>query len=177
MLGGDQNFDTKTVQGKELLADLLLEAGSVDVYPASLAQERLWFLDQLQGQSSAYNVHLGLWLRGSLDLDALRRSVQEIVDRHDSLRTSFRLEGAELRQLVARNFTATIPVDDVTGSPEPYADAYRLAQQAVETPFDLQIGPMFRARLLHVTPNDHVFCARCITSSPTPGLCRSWREN
>jgi thioesterase domain-containing protein len=157
MLGGDQNFDTKTVQRKELLADLLLEAGAVDVYPASLAQERLWFLDQLQGQSSAYNVHLGLWLRGSLHLDALRRSVQEIVDRHDSLRTSFRLEGAELRQLVARNFTATIPVDDVTGSPEPYAEAYRLAQQEVETPFDLQIGPMFRARLLRVTPNDYVF--------------------
>src|SRR6266576_3276915 len=157
MLGGDQNFDTKTVQSKELLADLLLEAGAVDVYPASLAQERLWFLDQLQGQSSAYNVHLGLWLRGSLHLDALRRSVQEIVNRHDSLRTSFRLEGAELKQLVAQDLTATVPVDDVAASPEPYAEAYRLAQQEVETPFDLEIGPMFRARLLRVTPNDHVF--------------------
>ena len=79
------------------------------------------------------------------------------MDRHDSLRTSFRLEGAELKQLVARIFTATSPVDDVTGSPEPYAEAYRLAQQEVEAPFDLHIGPMFRARLLRVTPNHHVF--------------------
>src|SRR4051812_38515154 len=108
MPGGDQQVDTKNVRGKELLADLLLQTRAVVAYPASLAQERLWFLDQLQGESSAYNVHLGLWLRGSLDLDALRRSVQEVVNRHDSLRTSFRLEGAELRQLVARNFTAKI---------------------------------------------------------------------
>src|SRR6266446_7694981 len=93
MLYRTQNFDIKAAQEKELLADLLLQTDSTEVYPASLAQQRLWFLDQLQGKSAAYNVHLGLWLRGALDLGSLRASLQEMVNRHDSLRTAFILEG------------------------------------------------------------------------------------
>ncbi len=79
-----------------------------------------------------------------------------MVKRHDSLRTSFRLEGGELRQFVARNLTLSVPECDLTDSPEPYAEAYRLAQQEVETPFDLHRSPLFRARIFRVTPNDHV---------------------
>src|SRR3954464_11343027 len=157
MPAGDQQIDTKNAQGKELLADLLLQTRAANAYPASLAQERLWFLDQLQGESSAYNVHLGLWLRGSLDLDALRRSVQEVVNRHDSLRTSFQLDGTELKQVVAQDLTVHVPVDDVSGAPEPYSEAYRLAQQEVETLFNLKTGPLFCSRVFRVTPNDHVF--------------------
>jgi hypothetical protein len=156
MLHRTQNFDIKAAQEKELLADLLLQTGSAEVYPASLAQQRLWFLDQLQGKSAAYNVHLGFWLRGPLDLGSLRASLQEVVNRHDSLRTAFILEGGELRQVVARSLTLTVPVDDLTGSSELYAEAYRLAQLEVETPFDLHTAPLFRARVLRATDNDHV---------------------
>src|SRR6266436_7853784 len=156
MLHGTQNFDIKAAQERELLVDLLLRTDSTEVYPASLAQQRLWFLDQLQGKSAAYNVHLGFWLRGALDLSSLRASLQEMVNRHDSLRTAFILEGDELRQVVARNLTLGVLVDDLTDSKEPYAEAYRLAQQEVDTPFSLRTAPLFRARIIRVAPNDHV---------------------
>jgi hypothetical protein len=151
-----QDFETKGEQEKELLADLLLQTSATEVYSASLAQQRLWFLEQLQVKSAAYNVHLGLWLRGPLVLDSLRSSLQEMIDRHDSLRTSFSFEGGELQQLVARSLALSIPIDDLTNSPEPYAEAYRLAQQEVETPFVLHKAPLFRARVFRVTPDDHV---------------------
>ena len=86
MLYGSQNLVTGDAQEKNLLANLLLQVSPTNVYSASLAQQRLWFLHQLQGRSTAYNVHLGLWLRGSLDLSALQASFQEMVNRHDSLR-------------------------------------------------------------------------------------------
>ncbi|HTF44710.1 MAG TPA: condensation domain-containing protein, partial [Terriglobales bacterium] len=95
MLDGSQNAGAHDRQQQRRLADLLLQASPV-VYSASLAQERLWFLHQLQG-SSTYNVHLGLWLRGSLDLPAFQSSFREMVNRHDSLHTAFRLEKGKLQ--------------------------------------------------------------------------------
>ncbi|MGA6986401.1 MAG: condensation domain-containing protein [Terriglobales bacterium] len=159
MLYGTRNFDSKAAQEKELLADLLLQTGYSEVYPASLAQQRLWFLDQLQGKSSAYNVHLGLWLRGPLDLDSLRASLQEIVNRHDSLRTAFKLERGELRQMVERKLTVNLQIDDVTHlqkQEEAYSEAYHLAEREVEVPFDLREAPLFRTRIIRVTGTDHV---------------------
>jgi thioesterase domain-containing protein len=156
MLYGPQNFDSDSRQERQLLADLLSETSHADVYPASLAQQRLWFLEQMQGSSAAYNVHLGLWLRGPLALDSLRASLHEIVNRHDSLRTAFQLERHELRQIVARRLTLSLPVHDVSHSQEPYAEAYRFAEREVKTPFDLREAPLFRARVIRVTADDHV---------------------
>jgi thioesterase domain-containing protein len=156
MLDGPQDVDTDSAQRKQLLADLLAETSLSDVYAASLAQQRLWFLDQMQGKNAAYNVHLGLWLRGPLALDALRASLQEIVNRHDSLRTAFKLERHELRQIVARKLTVSVPVHDVSHTEEPYAEAYRFAEREVEAPFDLGEAPLFRARVIRVTADDHV---------------------
>src|ERR1700704_4749412 len=114
MLYESKDSAVETAQQKKLLADLLLQENLVDVYPASLAQQRLWFLDQLQGRNSAYNVHLGLWLRGSLDVSSLQASLQEIVHRHDSLRTQFKFEGGELLQVVVSDSTASFQVSDLT---------------------------------------------------------------
>ena len=147
---------TSDGQEKGRLADLLLEA-SPNVYSASLAQQRLWFLHQLEGRSTAYNVHLGLWLRGTLDLTVLQSSFREIVHRHDSLRTAFRLERGSLQQVVSPNCSAEIPVTDLTGDADPAAEAYRLARQEIEKPFDLSKAPLFRVRLFRVTVRDHVF--------------------
>jgi thioesterase domain-containing protein len=144
---------------KSLLFQLLSQSnGAVEqgeVYPASLAQQRLWFLDQLGVKTSAYNVHLGFWLRGSLDIKALHSSLQELINRHDSLRTSFRLEGRELLQVVARDLRVDLPITDITSTPD-YAVAYRLAQEEVEAPFDLGKAPLFRTRLIRDTATDHV---------------------
>jgi thioesterase domain-containing protein/acyl carrier protein len=145
-----------SAQQKQLLADLLSETSQTEVYPASLAQQRLWFLDQMQRKSSAYNVHLGLWLRGPLVLDLLRASVQEVVNRHDSLRAAFKLEGRELLQIVGRNLTLSLPVHDLTHLREPYSEAYHFAEQQVEAPFDLREAPLFRARVIRITADEHV---------------------
>src|ERR1700722_4245977 len=95
---GSRDVESGKAEEKSRIADLLLQAGPTYIYPASLAQQRLWILDQLQAKNSGYNVHLGLWLRGSLDLAALHSSLQEMVNRHDSLRTAFRLGGEKLQQ-------------------------------------------------------------------------------
>jgi thioesterase domain-containing protein len=157
MLEEHQDFATTVAQQKKLLADLLMQAHRTETYPASLTQQRLWFLDQLQGRNSAYNVYLGLWLRGPLDLNVLQSSLQEIVNRHDSFRTEFRLQGEELLQVVTQNCSASLPLIDVTSATDPYGETYRLASQEVEEPFDVSEAPLFRARVFQVTPEDHVF--------------------
>jgi thioesterase domain-containing protein len=156
MLCGSQPIETVDAHEKGRLADLLLQA-SPTVYSASLAQQRLWFLHQLQGRSSAYNVHLGMWLRGSLDLTALHSSIREMVNRHDSLRTAFRLERGKLQQVVEGACDVRIPITDLTNFADPTAEAYQLARCEVAEPFDLSKAPLFRVQLFRATPLDHVF--------------------
>src|SRR6202050_2809554 len=155
MLDGKQNVVTNNAQTGRL-ADLLLQV-SPSVYSASLAQQRLWFLGQLQGRNTAYNVHLGLWLRGPLNLNALQSAFREMVNRHDSLRTAFRLESGNLQQVVAENCDPEIPLTDLTSVADPTAEAYQLARLEVEEPFDLSRAPLFRVRLFRATALDHVF--------------------
>src|SRR5215470_5980924 len=107
----------------------------VGIYPAALAQRRLWFLDQLQGPTSAYNVHVGLWLYGPLDLGALQASLQLVVDRHESLRTCFTLTRNGLIQLVVPSSPVAVPFTDFSSAPDPYPRVYDLAKQEVALPF------------------------------------------
>jgi thioesterase domain-containing protein len=125
-------------------------------YPASLAQQRLWFLDRLQGPTSAYNVHLGLWLYGPVDLNALHASLQEIVNRHETLRTTFKLGRNQLDQVVAENLNVSLPFTDFSDAHEPYPQVYEHARRAVETPFDLSKGPLFRAEVFRIHPEEYV---------------------
>jgi thioesterase domain-containing protein len=156
MLYGRQPLETSDAQAKRRLVDLLVQA-SPTIYSASLAQQRLWFLQQLEERSGAYNVHLALWLTGSLDLTALHSSIRELVNRHDSLRTAFRLERDTLQQVVESACAISIPLTDLTSVPDPTAEAYQLARREVFEPFDLNKAPLFRVRLLRVTPLDHLF--------------------
>jgi len=125
-------------------------------YPASLTQRRLWFLNQLQGSTSAYNVPVGLWLYGQLDVAALQRSVQTIVDRHEALRTSFLLLKGDLFQVVRNQLILTVPITDFSHLPEPQEAGYEFAKLEVETPFDLSTGPLFRAHVLRFGAEEHV---------------------
>src|SRR5581483_5838938 len=126
------------------------------IYPASLAQRRLWFLNELQAPTAAYNVNIGLWLYGRLDLAALEASVQKIVDRHDTLRTSFVLQGVELLQLVRPDYRVALSVSDFSQLEDPYPPAYEFAKREVAEPFDLGRGPLFRAKVMRLRPEEHV---------------------
>ena len=126
--------------------------------PLSFAQQRLWFLDQLEPGSSTYNVPRALRLDGALDADALRRALEEIVDRHESLRTVFRSEAGELWQAVEGSRSVPLPLTDLSELPEGAAEARAmvLAEEEAERPFDLSQGPLLRASLLRLGSRSHI---------------------
>jgi thioesterase domain-containing protein/acyl carrier protein len=125
-------------------------------YPASLAQQRLWFLNELQAPTSAYNVNIGLWFYGALDLEALHVSIQQIVNRHETLRTTFALQKGELVQLVREEEYVALPLTDFSALEEPYPPAYEFAKREVAEPFALGKGPLFRTKILRIGPEEHV---------------------
>jgi amino acid adenylation domain-containing protein len=137
-------------------ADRPLQMEQAEIYPVSLAQGRLWFLEQLQGKTSVYNIDVGLWLYGPLDMDALRSSLQEVVNRHETLRTTFRLQGGDVLQVVAPAQEVVLPIADFSNLPNPFQSAYKFAKREVEIPFDLDTGPLFRAKVMRLAPEEHV---------------------
>jgi amino acid adenylation domain-containing protein len=132
--------------------------------PASFAQERLWFLDRMQPGSPSYNVPTALRLGGALDVRALERALGEIVRRHEALRTTFTELDGTVAQVVAPFEDFVLPVDGLAGlnGTEPDEihavedEARRWASDEASRPFDLQAGPLFRARLLRLADDDHV---------------------
>src|SRR5258708_21754420 len=148
MLSRLKTSEVGVAQQRRLLAELLLQSNQTEIYPAPLAQQRLWFLDQLGPKTAAYNVHFGLWLHGPLDLGALRSSLQELANRHASLRTIFRLDGGELVQLVLPRLSVSLPVTDITRSADPESEHYPLANAEDGTSFDVNKCRPFLVRVI-----------------------------
>src|SRR6185295_20184658 len=84
------------------------------VFPVSFAQQRLWFLDQLEPGSPFYNLPQVISIKGDLNVDALQRTLNEIVRRHETLRTAFADGPDGLTQIVAKSLEITVPVHDLT---------------------------------------------------------------
>lgn len=126
--------------------------------PLSPAQQRLWFLQRLEPLDSSYSVPAALALRGSLDIPALERALNEIVRRHAVLRTTFPATDDAPRQIAAPELTLRLPVADLSALPEPARAAEverRIAGDAL-APFDLATGPLLRASILRLGADDHV---------------------
>src|SRR5712691_12090313 len=102
-----------------------------DLCPLSFAQERLWFLDQLQPDSPPFGLFKAVRLEGTLDVSALRRSLEAIVIRHESLRATFVAVDGRPRQIIAESQTVELPVIDLRGLPqsERASGAKRLATE------------------------------------------------
>jgi amino acid adenylation domain-containing protein/non-ribosomal peptide synthase protein (TIGR01720 family) len=126
--------------------------------PLSFAQQRLWFLEQLQPGSPLYNLPSALRLAGPLDVAVLRRALDEIVRRHESLRTTFIAEHGLPAQVVAPPFALPLPVVDLSGLEEAVREAEerRLLADASRRPFDLARGPLLRVLLLREAADRHV---------------------
>ncbi|MBV9773203.1 MAG: AMP-binding protein, partial [Gemmatimonadetes bacterium] len=118
--------------------------------PLSFAQQRLWFIHQLEPRSPAYNMPSPLRLRGRLEVATLERALTELVRRHESLRTVFRSVEGEPVQVIRPAELATIPVVDLCGLPgdERERTVLRLAREEMARAFDLARGPLLRATLL-----------------------------
>ncbi len=126
--------------------------------PLSFAQQRLWFLWQMEPASPLYNMAMALRLTGTLDVPALQQSLDQLVRRHESLRTIFVMVGSEPRQLIMPELALPIqtvdlrhvPIDDRAGRVQ------CLAEEATRQPFDLTTGPLLRLSLLRVGEEEHV---------------------
>lgn len=128
--------------------------------PLSSAQQRLWILDQFDPGNSVYNVTSLMRLYGNLDVEALRRTLDEIVSRHESLRTVFPKDAHGPWQRVLPPQPQPLPIHDLSalaaGADEREAAAFELARADARAPFDLVNGPVFRAMLARIAEDDHV---------------------
>lgn len=126
--------------------------------PLSFAQQRLWFIEQLQPGQATYNVPKAVRLNGPLNVAALRRSLTAIVQRHEVLRTCFHDRSGQPVQVVMPPIDVPLPVVDLSGCPEQAREA--LAQNAARaealTPFSLAQAPLMRARLLRMGRYEHI---------------------
>lgn len=130
----------------------------VFVFPASFAQQRLWFIDQLVPGNAFYNVPTALRLTGRLNLTALEQTFNEIVRRHESLRTRFGMMEEQLVQAIAPTLNIPLPVLDLRELPADgrEAEARRLIAEESQRPFDLSLGPLLRLMLLKLDETEHV---------------------
>jgi acyl carrier protein len=119
--------------------------------PLSFAQQRLWFLDQLEPGSSAYNVPVALRMTGALDVAALERTLTEICRRHEVLRTRFTVENGEPVQVIDEPMPFSLTVIEV----EDEQRVRQLREEEAARPFDLAKGPLVRAQLLKLNEEEH----------------------
>jgi amino acid adenylation domain-containing protein/non-ribosomal peptide synthase protein (TIGR01720 family) len=126
--------------------------------PLSFAQQRLWFLNEFEPDSTEYVTPLAVRLRGDLDIGALSRAMTALVGRHESLRTTFEAVDGRGVQLVHPPQQVSVPLLDLTGLPdqERRAELDQVLAQEGQRPFDLSAGPLLRPRLIRVGPQEHV---------------------
>jgi amino acid adenylation domain-containing protein len=164
-------FEAPTVAGLAGRIEVLRSTGAVagppiervgrgGPLPVSFAQQRLWVVDQLDPRSPAYNLFAALRLRGSLDSAALRASLDALVRRHETLRTSFAEQDGAPVQVIHPAAPVPLPVLDLRELPEAEREpaARRLAGEESLRPFDLARGPLLRGTLLRLGEEDHVLC-------------------
>jgi amino acid adenylation domain-containing protein len=126
--------------------------------PLSFAQQRLWFFDQLVPNNAFYNTPAAVHLTGILNLAALERTFNEIVRRHEALRTKFVTVQGQPVQVIAPTLETLLPVIDLRDFPqaERETQAQRLATQEAQRPFDLSKDPLLRVKLLRLDESDYV---------------------
>ena len=127
-----------------------------EVFTASYAQSRLWFLHQLEPSLTAYHMAPMVWrLSGELDVAALEQALGALIERHSTLRTSFRLQGSEVLQIVHPAGAFELPVEEL-GERDGGKVIREWQQEESSSPFDLRGGMLLRARLLAVSEREHV---------------------
>ncbi|MDZ7307314.1 MAG: amino acid adenylation domain-containing protein [candidate division KSB1 bacterium] len=126
--------------------------------PLSFAQQRLWFLDQLEPGSAVYNIPSAVHLRGPLAVTALEQSLNAIIQRHEILRTTIQTIAGRPRQVIADALELQLPVIDLRGLPpgERDQEVQRRMLAEAQQPFDLSRGPLLRATLLALAEQEHV---------------------
>ena len=161
---------------KRAMLEALLQRGSADIpatparpeaiprradpslAPLSFAQQRIWFMEQLLPDTAMYHMGRRIRVEGRLDPVAFERALQEIIARHESLRTAFPSVNGEPSQLVSPGADFRLELSDLTSlsSGDREAEAQRLTAQEIGQRFDLAHGPLVRGRLIRFAPDDHL---------------------
>jgi len=164
-------FESPTIAGlaDSIQASMAIENGSQslqpivpvprsDDTPLSFAQERLWFLDQLDPDSPTYNMPAAFRLAGDLNVNALEQSLNEVARRHESLRTVFATANGNPVQQILPSLTFTLTPIDLSNHPESEREAtlQSLIKEEALRPFDLSHGPLIRACLWRLAPDTHI---------------------
>lgn len=126
--------------------------------PLSFAQQRLWFIDQLDPGNSVYNFPVAVRLKGPLNLAALKQSLNEIIRRHEALRTTFSMVDRQPSQIIAPRLTIALPIVSLRELPEVEreVEVQRLVIEEARRPFDLARGPLIRVSLLQLSEEEWV---------------------
>ena len=154
----NSSLETQGKTKRALLAERLRKAAETTI-PLSFAQQRLWFLDQLEPNSPLYNVPTVAHMTGTLNVEALRHALDGMMSRHESLRTRFvDVEGSPA-QLVDKSLRLNLDFHDLSNRPAAQREdeAQALVRAEVNRPFDLSSGPPVRATLIRLQPDDHWF--------------------
>ena len=145
-------------RGAGLLASPIVPVPRDGELPLSFAQQRLWFINQLEPGSSVYNFPAAVRLKGPLNVKALKQSLDELVKRHEALRTTFAIVDGRPVQVIAPLLTLTLPIVDLRELPESEreSEVQRLARNEAQRPFDLAEGPLVRTTVLRLGDSEHV---------------------
>ncbi|TBV11413.1 non-ribosomal peptide synthase/polyketide synthase [Stutzerimonas kirkiae] len=125
-----------------------------DRLPLSYAQQRQWFLWQLEPESTAYNMPTALRFKGDLDIKALRSSFETLIARHETLRTTFRQDGEQAVQVIQPGIDFALAQEELDDASEALIQSK--VEEEVSRPFDLEQGPLLRVKLLRLAKDDHV---------------------
>ncbi|API55157.1 non-ribosomal peptide synthetase (plasmid) [Rhizobium leguminosarum] len=145
-------------RGSNLKATLIPKISRDGALPLSYSQQRLWFLSQLDEDSTNYNIPLGWRLQGRLDGVAWRRSLDRLFARHEALRCTF-VAGEDEPQVQILSGDRGLPLveHDLRDRPDAQAALLDLCQEEARTPFDLAREPLIRGRLIRLADEEHVF--------------------
>ncbi|WLI15283.1 MULTISPECIES: non-ribosomal peptide synthase/polyketide synthase [Pseudomonas] len=126
--------------------------------PLSFSQQRLWFIEQLTPGTTLFNIPFALHLKGELNVEALHASLNDLLVRHEVLRTGIRSTDGVPSQHISESLNIAVPFDDLSGLSATAREGaqFNALQETFEQPFDLTSPPLLRARLLRVAPDEHV---------------------
>jgi alpha-ketoglutarate-dependent taurine dioxygenase len=161
-------FEAPTVAGLAARIDAAMSEGRASAspplrrvprdgpLPLSYAQQRLWFLDRLVPGNPFYNATAAVRLKGTLDREMLEGSLDEVIKRHESLRTTFLEVDGHAAQVIGEAWPVNLKLVDFTGRADQEETLQRLATEETQRPFDLILGPLMRVVLVRLNEREHV---------------------
>jgi amino acid adenylation domain-containing protein/non-ribosomal peptide synthase protein (TIGR01720 family)/FkbM family methyltransferase len=151
-----EHLERELREGQQSTVPPMVPVDRNHALPLSFAQQRMWFLHQLEPESAVYNLPYALRFNGDLDDAALEYALNEIVCRQEILRTRYELLNGEAVQRIEPAAAVRVDRMDLTNMPDPEGEARRLAEKEAASPFELSGSPLLRVRLLRLAEHDHV---------------------